>query len=166
MTRKEKKKLFQALFLLPFNVVIVIPALILLLSDYSFRLPEIGLLVLGSLFLFIGLWLAVSTVRLFIKKGLGTPAPWSPPKKLVIEGPYLYVRNPMISGVLFLLLAEMCFFVNDGIALWFLTFAVINGLYIPLFEEKGLEKRFGENYSEYKRNVPRWIPRSRAWRKN
>lgn len=166
MKQDEKKQLFKALLLLPINVVVIIPALILMFSDYQFRLPGTGLLVLGGLFFVIGMVLAVSTVRLFVKIGQGTPAPWSPPKKLITEGPYLYVRNPMISGVCFMLLAEMCWFLSNGIALWFLIFVLANSIYIPFFEEKGLKKRFGESYLEYMSHVPRWIPRSKPWRRD
>lgn len=158
MLTADKKKLLRALLVLPFNVLVTIPALILIFSKTPFRLSVSGLLVLGSLFFIIGLSLAVSTVRLFIGFGQGTPAPWSPPQKLVLSGPYRYVRNPMIIGVCLMLLGEVCFFLNNGLAVWLLIFVMINLIYIPLVEEKGLSKRFGEDYSAYKRQVPRWIP--------
>ena len=74
-------------------------------------------------------------------------------------GPYRHVRNPMISGVLFILLAEALFFGSLPILAWFTVFLVVNSTYIPLVEEPGLEKRFGEEYIRYKQHVPRWIPR-------
>ncbi len=163
MTR-QVGKLLKAILILPVNVLIVIPALILFFSDDRRELPSAGTAVLGGLFFCVGLFLVVSTMRLFWKEGLGTPAPWSPPSKLVVEGPYRHVRNPMISGVLFILMAEVCFFLNNGVALWFLLFALINAVYIPLVEEKGLEKRFGKSYLIYKENVPRWIPRLLPWK--
>ena len=46
---------------------------------------------------------------------------------------------------------------------WFLVFAVINAIYIPLLEEPMLVNRFGDEYVNYKRNVPRWIPRLTPW---
>ena len=54
----------------------------------------------------IGLGLSAWSVRIFIKFGEGTPAPWDPPKKLILHGPYRYVRNPMIIGTLLMLVAE------------------------------------------------------------
>lgn len=36
-------------------------------------------------------------------------------------------------------------------------------IYIPLFEEKSLIKRFGADYELYKKNVLRWIPRIKPW---
>ncbi len=111
----------------------------------------------------IGLALAVSTVRLFTTLGQGTPAPWDPPQKLVVAGPYRHVRNPMISAVLFMLAAEALFLRSWPIAWWGVAFFVINSIYFPLSEEPGLERRFGEPYRIYKANVPRWLPRLRPW---
>ena len=54
----------------------------------------------------VGLLLFAASLRQFAVRGKGTLAPWDPPKHLVVEGPYRYVRNPMISGVLFVLLGE------------------------------------------------------------
>jgi protein-S-isoprenylcysteine O-methyltransferase Ste14 len=99
-----------------------------------------------------------------MKFGKGTPAPWDPPKSLVIQGPYRYVRNPMITGVLFMLLAEAIFFKSLPIAVWMIVFFLGNAVYFPLVEERGLEQRFGDDYWKYKTHVPRWIPRLRAWK--
>ncbi len=104
----------------------------------------------------------VTTIRLFKTVGKGTLAPWEPPQRLVIQGVYRYVRNPMISGVLFVLLGESGLTASVPLFRWFVAFAVINAVYIPLFEEPMLVNRFGEEYLTYKRNVPRWLPRMLA----
>lgn len=93
----------------------------------------------------------------------GFIAPWNPPAELIIAGPYRYVRNPMISGVGFMLLGEVMLFINDGLAVWFLLFATVNAVYIPLVEEPQLLKRFGTAYALYRAEVPRWIPRLHPW---
>jgi protein-S-isoprenylcysteine O-methyltransferase Ste14 len=69
----------------------------------------------------------------------------------------------MISGVLFVLLGESLLTGSRSVLIWFGLFLLNNLVYIPLFEEPQLEKRFGERYRTYKQNVPRWIPRARAW---
>jgi Phospholipid methyltransferase len=79
-------------------------------------------------------------------------------------GVYRHVRNPMISGVLFVLLGEAAVAASSPLASWFLLFVIINAVYIPLSEEPGLAKRFGDDYLTYKQNVPRWVPRLRPWR--
>ena len=85
-------------------------------------------------------------------------APWNPPQHLVVVGPYRYVRNPMISGGLFILLAEALFFWS--IPLWGLLagFFLLNSIYIPLVEEPGLEKRFWEEYLRLNQWNPQRLP--------
>jgi protein-S-isoprenylcysteine O-methyltransferase Ste14 len=79
--------------------------------------------------------------------------------RFVVHGVYCHVRNPMISGVILVLLAESLLTASQPLFCWFLVFAVVNATYIPLSEEPGLLKRFGEAYVTYRRIVPRWIPR-------
>ena len=162
------RDLVKTIIVLPGTVLIFVPAIILAISDRSHladRLfsPHPILFWLALLPAGAGLGLAVWTVKLFLKFGDGTPAPWNPPQKLVIRGPYRHVRNPMINGVLLMLLAEAMLFQSWPIALWMGVFFVANAIYFPLFEEKGLEKRFAEDYRLYKKNVPRWIPRVQPW---
>jgi protein-S-isoprenylcysteine O-methyltransferase Ste14 len=65
----------------------------------------------------------------------------------------------MISGVFFLLIAEVLFFRSLSLLIWSTLFIAINAVYMPLVEEPGMEERFGEQYREYKRQVPRWLPK-------
>ena len=116
-------------------------------------------LLAASICLCLSIWI----VTLFMKFGKGTPAPWDHPKKLVIRGPYCYVRNPMIISVMLMLLAEALLFQSWPIAAWLVVFFIGNSIYFPLVEEKNLEKRFGDDYREYKAHVRRWIPRPRPW---
>ena len=110
-----------------------------------------------------GLVLAVWTIRLFVTVGKGTPAPWKPPDKLVVRGPYRHVRNPMITGVLLMLGAESLLLGSWPVAGWALVFVVINSIYLTMVEEPGLERRFGEDYRRYRANVRRWIPGGTPW---
>jgi protein-S-isoprenylcysteine O-methyltransferase Ste14 len=81
----------------------------------------------------------------------------------VVRGPYRHVRNPMISGVLFILAGEALVLGSLPLLIWFLAFFAANSVWMPLIEEPGLERRFGEEYIEYKREVPRWLPRLKPW---
>jgi protein-S-isoprenylcysteine O-methyltransferase Ste14 len=105
----------------------------------------------------------VATLRLFVTVGKGTLAPWNPPQRLVVRGVYRHVRNPMIAGVFFVLLGEVVLAASLPLLVWFAVFVVVNAVYIPLVEEEGLVKRFGDDYLTYKQNVPRWVPRLRPW---
>ena len=117
----------------------------------------------GSIVTLAGLLLFIVTVITFIRIGNGTIMPWDPTRKLVVAGVYRYVRNPMILGVLTLLVGEALLLASYGIAALALLFFAINTLYFIFSEEPGLVKRFGQEYREYMQNVPRWIPRRKPW---
>jgi protein-S-isoprenylcysteine O-methyltransferase Ste14 len=103
------------------------------------------------------------TVATFIRIGRGTIAPWDPTRKLIVAGPYRFVRNPMITAVMGILAGEALTLGSAPIAIWLAAFFAMNALYFPLVEEPGLRARFGPEYDEYRKNVPRWIPRLRPW---
>lgn len=118
----------QAVVLLPGTVLLVIPVLILhytMGSSVSETIvpagsPRFLLAVIASV---PGLVLGGWTMLLFIRFGDGTAAPWDPPQNLVVRGPYRHVRNPMISGVLFLLIAESLLFESLGLLTWTMGFS-------------------------------------------
>ncbi len=156
-------RLIKPLLILPGTVLVLVPGLILWATGGPvgpLRRPSVVVgLGAGAL----GLGLAAWTMRLFATRGRGTPAPWDPPRRLVVAGPYRHVRNPMISAVLLILLAEALLLRSWALAGWLLVFAVGNAFYFPLVEEPGLRRRFGQAYLDYSAEVPRWIPRLRPW---
>jgi protein-S-isoprenylcysteine O-methyltransferase Ste14 len=158
-----------AILLLPGVVTIVVPVWIVgrtgpLYPGWSLA-PALAWLplVLGCVLIGFGLLLMYKTISLFAGFGEGTLAPWDPPRRLVVRGVYRRVRNPMLSGVFFVLLGEATLLGSTPILRWFLVVFAVNAVYIPLLEEPDLSRRFGEEYLDYKRNVPRWIPRLRPW---
>ena len=161
----------RAVLLLPCMVTVVIPCALL----YHFGMDTLGLWraapltrlllpAIGLLLVLVGLTLLVATIRLFAAVGKGTLAPWDPTQTLVVEGVYRHVRNPMISGVCLILLGESIGFASLPILGWAIIFILANAIYMPLFEEPSLAKRFGDEYLEYRRNVPRWRPMLRPWK--
>jgi protein-S-isoprenylcysteine O-methyltransferase Ste14 len=162
-------KTILAIVALPFAVSILVPAYVLQSAGddrigWGWPFPWATLPAsIGLLFIGIGLYFLIATIRLFATVGRGTLAPWHPPQKLVVQGPYRYVRNPMITGVLSILIGESIFFGSLSVLYWFIFAAALNGIYIPLVEEPDLVRRFGKDYLRYKKNVPRWIPRKRPW---
>jgi protein-S-isoprenylcysteine O-methyltransferase Ste14 len=98
----------------------------------------------------------------FALRGKGTPAPIDPPKKLVVEGPYRVVRNPMYWGVLFVMLGEALAFRSVPLAEIACVFFAAAALFVIIFEEPILRNKFGAEYEAYCRQVPRWIPRLRS----
>lgn len=159
----------RAIAVLPGGVTLVVPGLVLLLGSG----PNVGwgpATVLGVLSAALGIALIASgfllwawTVRLFARVGEGTLAPWDPTRRLVVAGPYRHVRNPMIVAVLTVLAGEGLLLGSPGILAWAVLFFAANAVFFATVEEPGLERRFGDEYRLYKRNVPRWLPRGTPW---
>src|SRR5262245_39815529 len=93
--------------LLPVTVAAVVPIWIARRYYLSLALGgsilELAIQLLGIGLLAVGLLLFVASLKRFATEGKGTLAPWDPPRALVLRGPYRFVRNPMISGVIFFL---------------------------------------------------------------
>lgn len=158
--------MLKAILILPFNVLVTVPIIILYFSDFKIiRFSQPIALVVMFLLIGCGLWLMIATMRLFAAVRQGSPAPWNPIKKLIMTGPYAYVRNPMLSGVFLFLGGESLLFQSWGLFYYLLVFIGINAVYFPLKEEKELVKRYGMEYKIYKANVPRFIPRLMPWKK-
>ena len=153
---------------LPGLVAILVPHWLARRNDVRLeRAADAGgllLQVLGVAALLVGLTLFAWSLHNFATRGRGTLAPWDPPRALVVQGPYRFVRNPMISGVIFVVGGEALILLSLPHALWAVAFVAINALYIPFVEEPSLERRFGAAYREYTRHVRRFLPRLRPWR--
>ena len=158
-----------SILLLPFVVTVVLPRWLLrafagIDTRWSADSPATWLARMGGMLLLAaGLALFGWCVLLFARHGKGTLAPWDPTRRFVAVGPYRRMRNPMIAGVLLILLAEAALLGSLVLSGWAVAFLLINHIYFLLVEEPGLEKRFGESYREYRAHVPRWLPRSSPW---
>jgi protein-S-isoprenylcysteine O-methyltransferase Ste14 len=166
----EAWKHLRAILLLPGMVLLVIPGLILWGGGFdtlglwrSVPSSKVILAIVGVICVGVGLLLMVATIRWFMTVGQGTLAPWEPPQRLVVRGVNRHLRNPMISGALFVLFGESLLTASLPLFCWFAFAGVLNAVYIPLVEEPGLVKRYGDEYVTYKRHVPRWVPRLTPW---
>jgi protein-S-isoprenylcysteine O-methyltransferase Ste14 len=126
------------------------------LGNESTRLAGVGMIILGLVPL-------LSSFLRFAWDGLGTPAPIAPPKQLVVTGFYRRVRNPIYVALVIVLLGEALFFANGRIAEWAVVFWLGVFTAVLVYEEPTLRELFGEEYRTYCENVPRWIPRLRAY---
>jgi protein-S-isoprenylcysteine O-methyltransferase Ste14 len=153
--------------ILPFTVTVVIPLWLARRNQVSLSIgttaTEVVVQLVGLASLGVGVVLFAASLRQFAVRGKGTLAPWDPPQHLVVQGPYRYVRNPMISGVVFLLFGVALTMRSWPHGQWALLFLAINLVYIPLVEEPQLERRFGASYREYREHVGRLLPRLRPW---
>lgn len=149
-------------FILPFIVLVLVPAAIHRWLDHLIFAGVFSVL-LGVLFMITGLVFLTWTNLLFVALGKGTLAPWDATENLVIAGPYRYVRNPMIMGVVSTLIGEALIFGSLYLFGWALLFAAINHVWFVFWEEPDLEQKFGRPYVEYKAMIPRWVPTQKPY---
>ena len=115
-------------------------------------------------YLAIPLWLIGGAILLwsfwnFLIEGRGTPAPMDPPKELVVAGFYRYVRNPMYFGVLLILIGHFLWFGFWSLLVYTALAFIATHLFVTLYEEPTLKKKFGKSYEDYLNKVPRWNPK-------
>ena len=140
----------------PGTVTILIPRWLL----GGFAKPPGGALTwIGGIVFLIGAAIYLRCAWEFAVRGLGTPAPIAPTKFLVTTALHRYVRNPMYIGVALAILGQAAVFRSIHIAEYAGVMLLIAHIFVVLYEEPTLQGQFGESYEEYKRTVPRWLPR-------
>lgn len=115
---------------------------------------------IGAVLMLGGALLALTCATCFVVRGRGTPAPFDPPRALVIVGPYRYVRNPMYVGGLLTWLGLGLLWGSWFVLALTAVLALIVHLFVVLYEEPTLRRLFGADYDAYCRSVHRWLP---AW---
>ncbi len=168
---KEVPKV-QLRFLVPYLLIFVfVPVLTFLFGswiDFLLVLPRYPPFPLNLLFGFmvfsIGLYIGVNATRHLRKIGKGLP--WGDVEKktkardLVTDGPYAFTRNPIVLGYTLLPCGMGLLFRSIGMAVSVpLVILLIMVIWLKVWEEKDLERQFGEDYLEYKRKTPFLLPR-------
>jgi protein-S-isoprenylcysteine O-methyltransferase Ste14 len=116
-------------------------------------------LVLALVLLTLGASIYAWCVWDFAAFGRGTPAPIDAPKRLVVRGPYRFIRNPMYVGVLAVILGWAVLFQSPQVFIYGIGVAVCFHLFVVLYEERHLGELFGAEYRDYCASVGRWLPR-------
>ena len=148
--------------LLPCTIVVWLP-LYLLSSTGELRRPTWDALsILGLIPAAFAFAIFVWCTYDFMKHGRGTPNPLDPPKVVVARGPYRRVRNPMYVSVMFIIAFEALLFRSSTLLVYLVMVLVCFHLFVVLYEEPALVRSFGASYENYRREVPRWLPR---WRR-
>ncbi len=164
---RRKRELLTPLGLLFFGLTLAAVVGLGLFTDRVLRMPE---MLSGRLGVSIGLVLLVlgsllsGWCVLRFRRAKGTPVPFNPPKELVVAGPYLWMRNPMVTGVFTILFGIGLLLHSRSIVfIWTPLYILAHVIELKTVEEPELELRFGAAYTEYKRKVPMFIPR--PWRR-
>jgi protein-S-isoprenylcysteine O-methyltransferase Ste14 len=138
-------------------LLIFLPAQIL--SSRIARPPATGLWQITGLLLGAsGAALAVACIVTFVMVGKGTPAPFDPPRRLVIRGPYRFVRNPMYLGAGLALAGAAITYRSISLFAYAALFILLMHTFVVLYEEPTLRRNFGREYEAYCRRVGRWWP--------
>ncbi|HMB68821.1 MAG TPA: isoprenylcysteine carboxylmethyltransferase family protein, partial [bacterium] len=119
---------------------------------------QIGGMILSGAGAVVVLW----TVLAFALVGKGTPVPLDPPRRLVVVGPYRWVRNPMYLGAGAVLLGAAAYFRSWAVVAYCAALLGAVAVFIVTYEEPTLRRLFGEEYEAYCRSVRRWIPTTPA----
>lgn len=117
--------------------------------------PQVAGMLIGAAGLAVALW----CIFTFATIGKGTPAPFDPPRRLVIRGPYCFVRNPMYIGAGFALASAALFYESLPLLGYASLFFLTTHVFVVLYEEPTLRRTFGQEYEAYCRQVGRWWPR-------
>ena len=99
----------------------------------------------------------------FAWHGRGTPAPSAPTERLVVEGAYRHVRNPMYVAVFAVVLGQVLLFESWGLFAYLVLISAAQAGFVRIYEEPTLHEVYGRSYEEFCANVPRWLPRLTPW---
>jgi protein-S-isoprenylcysteine O-methyltransferase Ste14 len=116
--------------------------------------PQFAWMVIGAAGAAIALW----CIFTFATIGRGTPAPFDPPRRLVIRGPYRFVRNPMYIGAGLAVASAALFYESAPLFGYAALFFLATRVFVVLYEEPTLRRTFGQEYEAYCRQVSRWWP--------
>jgi protein-S-isoprenylcysteine O-methyltransferase Ste14 len=140
-------------------VLIFLPARILswsgIIRPAAIEAPQVLGVAIGSLGAAIALW----CVFTFALLGKGTPAPFDPPRRLVVRGPYRFVRNPMYIGAALALAGAALLYQSMPLLGYVALFLLATHLFVVIYEEPTLRRSFGPEYQTYCNHVRRWWPR-------
>jgi len=148
-----------AFLALPTIVAFVIPIAIAVLDPYAG-----GFTAWGTVGIALGIAVLGATVREFFTQGRGTLAPWDPPRQLVVTGLFARCRNPMYIGVVLTVLGHAWTFRSPLVAAYAVVIGVVFHVRVVVAEEPWAAQTFPAEWPTYRAQVPRWLPRRRAWR--
>jgi len=139
-------------------VLVILPARLLQWSGVS-TIPSFGAQqVAGMIVALLGAALAIWCVLAFAVIGRGTPAPFDPPRRLVVRGPYRRVRNPMYIGAAIALSGAALFYGSLPMLAYVIAFLLLTHAFVRVYEEPTLRRLFGSEYERYSAAVRRWLP--------
>jgi protein-S-isoprenylcysteine O-methyltransferase Ste14 len=140
-------------------VLVFLPTRVLSWSGIP-PVPTIGVWqVIGMIVAGVGVAIALSCILTFLLLGKGTPAPFDPPRRLVVRGPYRFVRNPMYIGAGLALAGAALVYKSIPLLIYAVLLGLILHVFVLFYEEPALRRTFGNDYEAYCSQVGRWWPK-------
>ena len=118
---------------------------------------------MGLLLVIAGVLVLLHAFARFVFEGIGTPAPVAPTEELVVGGLYRYVRNPMYLAVAAIIFGQGLALRRPVLLVYGLIFGGLVAAFVHWYEEPTLARTFGQEYEDYRRAVPGWLPHRRPW---
>ena len=164
--RNVVKSLLQTVVFWGFFLA-VLPVVIYRLESWlvgdALRFASTGLRTAGILLFAasgaVGLW----SLGFMAVLGQGTPLPMDCPRRLVVAGPYRYVRNPMALAGILQGIAVGIALGSPAVIAYALAGAPFWNWLVRPWEERDLEQRFGAEFRAYRAAVRCWLPRFTAY---
>ena len=139
-------------------LLVYVPARLLswsgIVRPAAFGVPQVAGMVFGAVGGVVALW----CIFTFASAGRGTPAPFDPPRRLVVRGPYRFVRNPMYIGAGLALAGAALFYESWPLLVYTGLFFLATHILVVWYEEPVLRESFGPDYEAYRGRVRRWWP--------
>jgi protein-S-isoprenylcysteine O-methyltransferase Ste14 len=118
--------------------------------------------IVGVVLIALGGILMIATFARFTTEGSGVPFPTDPPtsEKVMVGGPYRYVRNPMYVSFIPAVVGQALLLSRPVLLIYTAALVIFLVAFVRLWEERTMAKRFGAEYAAYRKQVPGWWPRS------
>ncbi|NUR72995.1 MAG: isoprenylcysteine carboxylmethyltransferase family protein [Hamadaea sp.] len=118
----------------------------------------------GAILLAVGAGALLWSFGQFVWEGAGTPAPVAPTRRLVLGGLYRFVRNPMYVAVIACVVGQAMMLGRPVLVAYAVVTWILPAAFVKFYEEPTLLRAYGDEYEEYRRHVPAWLPRLYPWR--
>jgi protein-S-isoprenylcysteine O-methyltransferase Ste14 len=102
--------------------------------------------------------LAASCIATFALVGKGTPGPFDSPRRLVVRGPYRFVRNPTYIGAGIATGDAALFYQSVALFGYIGVFFLVSHTFVTVYEEPALRRTFGKDYKVYCDKTWLWWP--------
>jgi protein-S-isoprenylcysteine O-methyltransferase Ste14 len=165
------RRRIRMLWLRTILFTLLVPGTVLGLVPFALAASTKGLRIdlgtahlMGLTLLLPGIAIIISCFIDFVRRGRGTPAPYDPPRRLVVGGLYTYVRNPQYVGVILVAVGEAILCGRMLLFGYAAFLAVGYHLFVWCYEEPTLRRKFGEEYVQYCAAVSRWLPHRSSFR--